>query len=381
MSGAETLRQSYRRLLQVVTPFSPMASCCNLSEFMELVRQYSLYEPQSESVDIAWLSAANCRADLVPVEVLAQGWIPYAFHARTHEVSWCLPQGRAVQPFYDEYISHCRHDLINTFVSPRTSLKGILQYAEQLPGLPDPSGFIFHLSRCGSTLVSGCLAQLEQCSVLSESPLLTEILLAKDISRENKKALLSACVYLQSRPSPEQPSAVVKWNAWDIFHWELIGEIWPQVPVLLLARDPVEILASHHKSPGRHMSGDPSLAHVQDVLDAGRCADLLSHRIRVLKGLMTKMLKVQRDNGVFFCDYRELGESVLMEICAHFGIEVQPHQQSLLREKLTRNAKFPQMPFQVDGEEKRQRLPDCAIGEITRNLQPLYLQLIQNPSK
>lgn len=111
------------------------------------------------------------QADLVSVEVLAQRWIPYAYHERTDEVSWCLPQGTAVQPFYDEYVSHCRQYVVNALISPRTSIKALLRFANQLPELQNPSGFIFDLSRCGSTLISGCLAQLEQGSVLSESML------------------------------------------------------------------------------------------------------------------------------------------------------------------------------------------------------------------
>lgn len=271
----------------------------------ELLPSAGLSLPSKGSKIPPWVPVANLQPDLVPVETLSRHWIPYTYDRRKDEVRWCLPQGRAVQPFYDEYISHCRKHFLSALVSPRSSLDSLIKYATRSAQFPDPSGFIFHLSRCGSTLVSGCFAEMEHCSVLSESPLLTDILLARHLSRDDKKALLRVCLYLQGRPSANQPHVIVKWNAWDIFYWELIREIWPHVPVLLLTRDPVEILASHAKNAGRHMSGDPALAHVHEILATSDSAtSLLDYRINILQGLMTKMLQVRRDLGVFLWDMR-----------------------------------------------------------------------------
>src|SRR5271166_938284 len=41
-----------------------------------------------------------------------------------------------------------------------------------------PAGFIFHMSRCGSTLVSQMLAQLDEVVMLSEPQVLNDVLLA-----------------------------------------------------------------------------------------------------------------------------------------------------------------------------------------------------------
>lgn len=328
-----------------------------------------------------WLSAANRQVDVVPLDVLAKDWIPYAYHACAGEISWCLPQGRAVQPFYDEYITHCRQHLVNTLIAPRSSVKSLLQYADQCRELPDPSGFVFHLSRCGSTLVSGCLAQLENCSVLSESPLLTEILLAKNIDLDKKKSLLRLSVYLQGRSSPDRHT-IVKWNAWDIFYWEIIREVWSQVPILLLSRDPVEILASHAKSAGRHMSGDSTLAHVNDIFDCSRqCTGLLDYRIKVLRGLMTEMSQVLEERGVFPLDYTALDEIALRDICARFGIDLAPHQRWQIRRKLTRNSKSPLVAFQIDADAKRRYFPANQVRDITSSLSTLHHRLIPNLNK
>lgn len=375
MSENQSLRSGYRELVRNAAGFSAQG----FEEFVAFAAQYHPYASNEKAEIVDWLSAANRQADLVPLEVLLKDWMPYAYHSRTGEVSWCLPQGRAVQPFHDEYISHCRQYLVNALLSPRISVDKMLRHADALAEIADPAGFIFHLSRCGSTLVSGCLAQLEQCSVLSESPLLTEILLAGNINWEDKKALLRLCLHLQGRPSPEQPLIVVKWNAWDLFHWAMIREIWPNVPVLLLTRDPVEILASHARSAGRHMSGDPGLAHVHDVLGSrATYASPLDYRTQVLRELMTEMARVSDENRVFLLDYAELGESALVEICSRFGIGVSPHQHMELRRRLALNSKSPERTFQADGAEKRCSFPHIYVQQIQDTLSMLHQALIRN---
>lgn len=378
MSEYQSLWSGYRELVRNAAGFSAEG----FEEFVAFAAQYHPCASSEKAEIVDWLSSANRQADLVPLEVLLKGWIPYAYHSRTGEVSWCLPQGRAVQPFHDEYISHCRQYLVNALISPRISVDNMLRHADALTEIADPAGFIFHLSRCGSTLVSGCLAQLEQCSVLSESPLLTEILLAGNINREDKKALLRLCLHLQGRPLPEQPHIVVKWNAWDIFYWDLIREVWPQVTALLLTRDPIEILASHSKSAGRHMSGDPALVHVHDVL--GKSAiyvDPLEYRVQVLRELMVAMSQVSAESEVVLLDYAELDESALKKICSRFGIRVSPHQQMALRRRLGFNSKSPARTFKADGAEKRHSLPPLHAQRINDALSSLHLSLIKNSKK
>jgi hypothetical protein len=352
---------------------------CIAGNMDELLASAGLSLPLKSSKIPPWVSVANVQPDLAPVETLSRHWIPYTYDGRKEEVRWCLPQGRAVQPFYDEYISHCRQHFVSALVSPRSSLDSLLQYATRFAQFPDPAGFIFHLSRCGSTLVSGCFAEMEHCSVLSESPLLTDILLARHLSRDDKKALLRLCLHLQGRPSVDQSHVIVKWNAWDIFYWDLLREIWPQVPVLLLTRDPVEILASHSKSTGRHMSGDPALGHVHPVLGGNAAkASPLDFRVQVLRELMAEMLRVSAESGVFLLDYAELDEAALVKIGPLFDICLSPHQRMELRQRLTLNSKSPMVMFQSDGAQKRRSFPQSQLQLIQGTLSNLHHALVQN---
>lgn len=376
MNNIDSYQWAYQNLVQAAPEFSSGKSSTSLKEFVDLAGVHAFGGAHRDIEAMDFLPAANRKADWVPVEILAQQWIPYAFDARTAEIRWCLPQGRAVQPFYDEYITHCRQNLVNALIAPRSSVKSFLLYAEQLPELPDPAGFIFHVSRCGSTLVSGCLAQLENCSVLSESRLLTEILLAKNMHRDQKKSLLRLCLYLQGRSSLAQPHVIVKWNAWDIFYWELIRELWPQVPVLLLVRDPVEVLASHVKSAGMHMGFAPALAQLHPVFaGCGSEQSLLESRIAVLESIMQKMLVHCLDQDISVLDYSMLNPQALEYVGQHFGIVVEGDQARVFQERFGRHSKQPDLPFHTKNNIKRQLFSHEETVAITEALMPTHHRL------
>lgn len=372
MSENQSLGSNYRELVRNAAGFSAEG----FEEFVAFAAQYHPSASNEKAEIVDWLSAANRQADLVPLEVLLKGWIPYAYHSRTGEVSWCLPQGRAVQPFHDEYISHCRQYLVNALISPRISVDNMLRHADALTEIADPAGFIFHLSRCGSTLVSGCLAQLEQCSVLSESPLLTEILLDKNLPELHKKSLLRLCLQWQGRPSLAQPYIIVKWNAWDIFYWPLIRGLYPQVPVLFLTRDPVEILASHAKSAGRHMSGEPALGHVHPAFCSQADTGFLQHRIQVLQEIMTRMYELRLEPDVLFLDYMLLHADKIQTICRFFDVPLTSSSVELFHKRFARHSKQPDKIFHNDVQEKRESLSEDVVREIKVKISDRYQKML-----
>jgi hypothetical protein len=237
---------------------------------------------------------------------LAGVWLPYRYQSKRQLINWLIPFGHAVEPFQDEYISRCRQHLINQIIQPCTTPEFALRQAEKLEEVK-PAGFIFHLSRCGSTLVSGCLSELESTCVFSESPLLTELFLGKKFSLAQQKIFLRAFINLQAAAFLSRPHMIVKWNAWDIFRWQIIRDVFPEVPAIFLVRDPVEILASHYRLPGRHMAGDSSLSSVNSIFWCINAEQtLLDWRIQVLGALLNEMDKFKQGNAILCMDYKHI---------------------------------------------------------------------------
>ena len=77
-------------------------------------------------------------------------------------VDWgCLGKERFTDPLFEQTIDVCLRHPFNLLFRHQTPIELLGEVAATFPMVP-PSGFIFHLSRCGSTLVSQMLAALPQ---------------------------------------------------------------------------------------------------------------------------------------------------------------------------------------------------------------------------
>lgn len=304
------------------------------------------------------------------------GWMPYRYHAKTKTLSWCIPQGHPEESFHEQYIDRCRQQcLFNQIVSPQTLLAGLSGDYATHP--PQPAGFIFHLSRCGSTLISGCLSEMNSTSVLSESPVLTGVLLDTFLSVSEKKKILRNLINHQARLYAGRRQVIIKWNAWDIFLWPLIHSIYPQVPAVFLVRNPIEVLASHQRMAGRHMSGDTSMSCLGGVFLGMRESEApLDFRIRVLSELMSKMLAVAGEKNVTVMDYAELVEEKIINIARLFGLSLTSVERARLCQRMGFNSKAAGQIFKADGEQKHRLFDVGDTEKIHARLSPLYRQLL-----
>src|SRR5947207_1604841 len=84
------------------------------------------------------------------------GWIParLIWPDGQPRVDWCyLGRETFCDPFFDQTIGECLRVPFNLLFSHRTPMEVLGQWHDMRPGL-QPTGFIFHMSRCGSTLIS-----------------------------------------------------------------------------------------------------------------------------------------------------------------------------------------------------------------------------------
>ncbi len=296
------------------------------------------------------------RLNQTPVDgsvILAGNWLPYCYQPKRRQVHWLIPVGHATEPFQDEYISRCRQQLFNQIIQPRTSLAATQQQATKLADV-QPAGFIFHLSRCGSTLISGCLSELDSTCVFSESPLLTELLLDNQLTADELKTSLRTFINLQTAAFPARPQMIIKWNAWDIFQWELIRALFPQVPAIFLVRDPVEILASHQRMAGRHMAGDFALGGLHSVFSVqGAALSMLDYRIEVLRVLLVEMGKKSLSSNSLVIDYQQLDAQHLIGVLNFFGCAIDQLGFLKIQERMRFHSKAPLQVF-VDDRIKKQ---------------------------
>lgn len=364
---------AYKKLICSPTQ---LAACRHIASVSQLLQQLNDLWGNDLTDDqlLSELMLCNQQVQDIDPVALSGHWLPHRYQAKHRSINWCLPQGHATEPFHDQYIERCRRLLLNQLIAPRTPLQPLLNGAAITSDI-QPAGFIFHLSRCGSTLVSGCLAELHNTHVLSESQLLTEILLDDSLSETEKQHLLPQLIRLQTAIFPGRDKVIVKWNAWDIFFWPLIRKVYPQVPVIFLTRNPVEILASHQRSAGRHMSGDKSMARLNPAfLMADTEKNILDMRINILSQLMSGMLAVNKGE-VRVVDYTQLNAEKILEIAHFFGAAVTADEYKRIEQRMSVHSKDPHRSFTDDTRQKRQLFSAAETDKINHHLHNGYQAL------
>jgi hypothetical protein len=234
-----------------------------------------------------------------------------------------------------------------------------------------PQGFIFHLSRCGSTLISRSLASLESTLVMSEPEPVDEVVQA------NRPEWLEWIVSSlgQARVGSEA-RYLIKLDSWHIRALPMFRAVFPGTPWIFVYRDPLEVLVSHLSRPGRQAlpgAMDPSILGMRlaDITGLTR----LQWCMQVLENFMNAALSFRDDPQGMFVDYRELPGAVCGRIAKHFGLELNAEDEARIREAARADAKNPWAEYIDDREIKRQAIESLAPGVDLSALKDLYRQL------
>jgi hypothetical protein len=135
-----------------------------------------------------------------------------------------------------------------------TDLK-ILEEFARLPVLTRPSAIIFHITRCGSTLVANAMKTVENSLMLSEPQPFLKLLKPSTfdtapypvddwqrIRIELLRGVLAAYVQCTGQSTKY---LFIKANGWAIMFIDLLRSIWPGIPCVFIYRDPVEVMVSN----------------------------------------------------------------------------------------------------------------------------------------
>ncbi len=256
-------------------------------------------------------------------------WTPVRldFSGPAPAVYWAdLSAERFVEPFFDQTVARWAsgpraRPLVRTGLEALAALDGE-------PSL-EPAGMIFHLSRCGSTLVSRLLGTLPGVVVLAE-PAPLNALLALDPDRVDEAALVEVVRLVVRALSRcrhgEERRLVLKCTSWNIRRRAIHAAAFPETPWIWVQRDPAPVLASLLAEPpgwlglqaaplgaARRFGLDPA------AVPAMGCAEFAA---RALGGMLEA---AATDPARRLCiDHADLPAAVWEHVAAHFGLEADP---------------------------------------------------------
>jgi len=307
-------------------------------------------------------------------------WVPSGLRWTTAGpmVNWChLGDLRFTAPFFEQTIGQAMKHPFNLLFGHSTPLAEVAARAGEAPELA-LSGFIFHMSRCGSTVVSQMLAALPCNVVLSEPAPLDQILRIPDRIAGVPEDELARCLRgmvaaLGRRRHADEQNLFVKFDAWHVLRLPLLRRAFPHVPWIFLYRDPIEVLASLALSRPSQMFGstNPTLLGRHAAELAALTPDEFS--ALVLDRYLSAAMEHHRDGGLLV-EYRELPEAVCGKMLDHFGLRYGEPEIAAMRAAAQVDAKRPGKPFTPDGEMKRSHAND-ELRQLADDLAPLHARL------
>ena len=118
------------------------------------------------------------------------------------------------------------------------------------PDVPAVTGLIFHLARCGSTLLARLLAEDPNTLVLNEPDVLNTLLLAGMASDFVDPVPFADAVHqIAAHSAPHAKRVVIKTTSWNSVQCDLLRASFPAAQALFLTRDPADVLASLLSQP------------------------------------------------------------------------------------------------------------------------------------
>ena len=274
-------------------------------------------------------------------------------------VDWgYLGTRRFTEPFFAQTIAPCVRHPADLLFRHQTPLENLGDIAATQPSVR-PTGFIFHMSRCGSTLVSQMLAAAPANIVLSEAGPVDDILRLHfrnpSITDEQRVQWLQRLVsVLAWRRHPAEKNVFIKFDCWHVMFLPLLQRAFPGVPWIFLYREPIEVMASAKKQLGGQMIPgvlQPALFG-WDAATVERMS-LYEYTARVLAKLCEAALAQARNGNGKLVNYRQLPDAIWPALLEYWRVQFSPDEMKRMSEAAQLDAKNPVLPFASDSQAKR----------------------------
>lgn len=207
----------------------------------------------------------------------------------------------------------------------KPSLPPVLTSFEQIEshlGNLTPTAFIFHVTRCGSTLLSQMLAAVERNLVLSEIGPLNSFLLSYPQDQKKEKAqAFQKLVYAFAQSFHEiEENFFIKLSSWNLLHQPIIQQAFPNTPWIFVYRDPIEVMSSLVQGPPGWLKERANSLQL-DIEEASAF---------VLQEFQEVMLQA-RHSKILLLNYQDLLHSIFNKVPRFLNVEFSFHEKEEIK--------------------------------------------------
>jgi hypothetical protein len=238
-------------------------------------------------------------------------------------VDWADLRGRRfAEPFFDQTVGHWA---ASGAAAPlvRTGLEA-LSALDAAPSLA-PSGMIFHLSRCGSTLVSRLLGTMPGVVVIAEpGPLNT--LLELDPDRVDPRVLVNVVRLLVRALGRirlgDETKVILKLSSWNIRRRAILAAAFPETQWVWVQRSPQRVLASLLSEPPGWLGLQAAPARAARLFGLDAAEIPAMSRLDFAARSLGAMVEAAAADpvGRLVLDYADLPAAIWVRVAGHFGL-------------------------------------------------------------
>jgi len=305
-------------------------------------------------------------------------WVPYKLELENNEryCRWLyIGDKKFTEPFFDQTILSCKQlPEYNPAYRVLSSLEMMTAWASNMQSV-QPAALIFHVSRCGSTLLSQMLALDEENIVLSEVPVLDE-LLRLPFAKENSESESTSDAYFQSAlrfcgqvRQEKEPRLIIKADSWHLRFYNRLRKLFPDTLFILLYRAPADVIRS--QSRGRGMQSVPGVLEPElfGFTEPDITYNLDEYMGRVLTKYFFALHQIISDDSNFIlCNYSEGMYSIVNRVFARLAIQPSSEYIERIKERMQFHGKEPSFFYKEEVPEERQ-------PEYLSNAVSLYQEL------
>lgn len=235
------------------------------------------------------------------------------------------------EPFFQQTVDRVRAEHPER-VERFTEFGALLQIDKALRRV-EPAGFIFHSSRCGSTLLANACRALDDSIVLSEPSAVDKLVArfitdADDPVKETLYSVLLRAVVNALAQHEGQRRLFIKFACCSVSQLERIRRIWPRVPWVFLYRDPVETIVSNVSNPPAWLLDEDHriLAHITGTSPAQVAEMQLEERCaRSIGSFFATAHSLANDTGLLL-NYNQLSLPVISSVLNFFNVRPSPEE-------------------------------------------------------
>lgn len=204
-----------------------------------------------------------------------------------------------------------------------------------------PAGLIFHVSRCGSTLISQSLKKLDNLAVYAE-PLPVNELLAPP-HKGSRADIVAALRSLGSAFARHARGPyVLKLSSWNTLYCDVLTEAFPTSPWILSLRDPVEVCVSllAHQPGWFRTTNDASRALARAIDPVGASISQEDFVARVYGAFCDRASRLDHKRGKLV-HYENLPAAIWGHVAPHFALPVDAAHKGAIAASAHTHAKAP----------------------------------------